>query len=149
MRSRSGPGWARMKAQRRGCQGGLKLQRFGSRLLESMRGGSAARWTRPWWAALLTLFFLSFVAPGTSDLLGEVVACATGIDGCDDCCAEGGATCPAACMHCSCCAHATALPVAAGLALRAPAPEPRALGAQARASLASEHRMPPYRPPAA
>lgn len=123
--------------------------RFGSRLLESMRAGGRALWTRPWWAGLLTLFFLSFVAPGTSDLLGEVVAYATGIDACDDCCAEGGASCPAACLHCSCCAHATALPVAAALVLRGPAPEPRTLGAHASACLASEHRMPPYRPPAA
>lgn len=114
-----------------------------------MRGGGPGPRLRPWWAALLTAFFLSFVAPGSSDLLGELVAWASGADCCDDCCAEDGASCPAACLRCSCCGHATALPVGALVALYQPAPKAYALGVTERAVAASEHRMPPYRPPAA
>lgn len=101
-------------------------------------------------ARLLTAFVLLFALPGVSDVVEEVAALATGVELCGAECDEGGGPgCPGMCTHCTCCAAASALAVAPGLALSVQTAVARPPISAALAAYASGYSAELFRPPAA
>ena len=100
------------------------------------------------WIALVMLALA--VVPAAQGALEQLVCEAAGVEccegGCDD---DAPESCPQSCLHCACCAHASALPAGVVWTLEAEAPLRRLPFGRVRGAEVPGYRAPPFRPPLA
>jgi len=115
----------------------------------SLKRRSMSPWVRVVWIRLLGVLLLFVAAPGSVEVVQELVSHATGIECCaeDGCDERTGQTCPRNCMHCHCCAHLNAPPSMTHLLPAAALACDQSFGGRRTDRHASGYRARPFRPP--